>query len=527
MKDIKAFLFFFFDQLRRRRWTALAVAWIVCTIGWFAVALLPDRYVSQARFHVDTTSLLTPLLKGISVNSDDPNRDQQVAVMQRTLTSRPNLVKVAQMTDLDKSVTSDAQLQDLISSLEKRIEIRSQGTNLFLVQFTDNSPVIAQNVVQALLTIFVESSVGDKRDDIRNARTFIDGQIEEYETKLKDAEKRVADFKVENVQFLSSNSQNFAMRMETAQTNLKAANFEYEDALAQSQQLRVQLNSTPRYLSVNAAPQVMVGNAMIGGTLQQRIMASQARLDELRLQFTEKHPDVVSTRQALARMLEDQKREASGQGGGSSSDAMRAQVPNELYSELTLRVADADGRVVTARRKLAEAQSTFEGLQGRANEAPKIEAEFTNLNRDYEVLRTSYETLLQRRESARIAAAADSTAQPIQFRMVAAPELPARPSGPPRQLFNVFILFAGIAAAGGFILLLTKIEDRVATVNDLAQFANVRTLGSVSSIAQAPPTPVFSGRMDKFTWATAGLVVLFGLILVIQPNFSGLTRAVL
>jgi len=526
MKEIKAFVFYFLDQLRRRKWAALGVAWVVCTLGWFVVALMPDNYISEARFHVDTTSLLTPLLKGISVNSDDSNRDQQVAIMQRTLTSRPNLLKVAQMTDLDKDASSDAALQDLVRSLERRISIRSQGTNLFQVQFSDNSPTKARDVVQALLTIFVESSIGDKREDIKSARTFIDGQIEEYETKLKDAERRVADFKVHNVQYLSSNSQTFAARMEQAQDNLKSAKFEYEDAVAQTESLRRQINTTPRYLSVNSAAQIMTSNGVVGGSLQQRIIATQARLDELRLQYTDKHPDVVSTQAALTRLVADQKRERSGTGP-STDDAMRAQVPNELHSQLSLKLSEAEGRAATARRKLNEAEGVFENLSARANEAPKVEAEFTNLNRDYEVYRASYDQLLQRRESARIAAAADSTAEPIQFRMVAAPEVAARASGPHRELLNTLVLFAGIIAAGGFILLLTKIDDRIGSMDDLLAFGEGRMLGSVTAVAIAPLRSALRPRPDRFGWAAAGLIALFGVILLTQPNLSALTKSIM
>ena len=237
----------------RRRWLALGFAWTVCVVGWFAVALMPDRYVSEARFHVDTTSLLNPLLRGISVNTDDHGRDQEVAIMQRTLTSRPNLTKVAQMTDLDKTVHSPAEMQGLVTSLEDRIVVQNQGTNLFAVQFSDNSPVVAKNVVQALLTIFVESSTGNKREDIQTARAFIDTQIGDYEVQLKAAEQRLADFKVKNVGFFSSSSQTFAMRLEGSAREYRNS----EDGLqrplsAQRDQLKHQLAATPQFLAVDA-----------------------------------------------------------------------------------------------------------------------------------------------------------------------------------------------------------------------------------------------------------------------------------
>lgn len=522
-KDIKTVVRLFLDQLWRRRWPALAVAWGVCVVGWLGVFCIPNRYVSEARFHVDTTSLLTPLLKGISVNSDDQSRDRQVSIMERTLTSRPNLLKVTRMTDLDKTDRSEAAVQELLTDLEERISIRSQGENLFLVQFSDRSPVIARNVVQALLTIFVESSVGDKREDIKSARTFIDAQIEEYQAQLKAAERKVAEFKVKNIQYLSSTSQNFAARMEATLDSVKAAKFEFDDAVAQSARLRLQLNTTPQYLSVNSAPQVVVGGATgypAVGSLQRRAQSLRIRLDELRQQFTDKHPDVVAAQKSLDNLLAEQKKAAIASATPGEGDDFTTQVPNDLYNQLSLRLAAADDRAATAKRKLIEAQSVYDAMQTRASEAPRIEAEFTNLTRDYEVFRTSYDMLIQRRESARIAAAADSTAEPIQFRLIAAPELPALPSGPNRAVFNSMVLLAALAAACGYVALLMQIEQRVHTIHDLAYFPDVRVLGCVSDICAPSEKAPRLRLLNKFSYAAASLAAAFVAVLVVNPNIS-------
>ena len=82
----------------RRRMLVLIVAWLISLMGWVWVYLLENQYKAQARVYVDTQSLLRPLLSGLAVQ---PNVGQQVALMTRTLMSRPNLEKVARMTDLD------------------------------------------------------------------------------------------------------------------------------------------------------------------------------------------------------------------------------------------------------------------------------------------------------------------------------------------------------------------------------------------------------------------------------------------
>jgi polysaccharide chain length determinant protein (PEP-CTERM system associated) len=523
MSDLKRQVLTFLDQLWRRRWTALAFTWAVCLVGWFVVAMMPNRYVSEARFYVDTKSLLNPLLKGISINEDDKGREEQVQLMQRTLTSRPNLAKVAQMTDLDKTVETDGELQGLIQSLEERITIKSQGANLFQVEFTDNSPALARDVVQSLLTIFVESSVGDKREDIQTAKSFIEGQIGEYESQLKAAELRLADFKVTNMNFLSSSTETFAQRLENARDNVKKLEADYADAAAQRDQLRSQLATTPRLLSYDALPQMVLGTSGVSGTPQQRILALQAKLSDLRLQYTEKHPDVVQTQQQLENLIAQQKNARAG--GDDASSFAKAQIPNEVHNQLSLRLADAEAATASAGRKVAEARSIVEDMQKRAADAPRIEAEFTNLNRDYQVLKASYEGMLQRRESARIAEAADSTTEPVQFRIIAAPELQATPTGPNRALFNSLVLVLGLVAGAGFVFLLMQIEDRIASPDDLFTVGEIPVLGCVSSVTTARHRERDHEQLKKFTVAAGALASVFLVIVLIGPNFSAISQS--
>jgi len=523
MSDLKRQALVFLDQLWRRRWTALGFTWAVCLIGWFVVAMMPNRYVSEARFYVNTQSLLNPLLKGIAVNADDKGREEQVQLMQRTLTSRPNLAKVAQMTDLDKTVNTDGELQGLIQSLEERITIQSQGANLFQVQFADNSPSLARDVVQSLLTIFVESSVGDKREDIQNAKSFIEGQIVEYESQLKAAELRLADFKVTNMNFLSSSTESFAQRLENARDNVKTTETEYADAAAKRNQLRNQIAATPRFLSYDAMPQMVLGTNAVAGTPQQRILALQAKLSDLRLQYTERHPDVVQTQQQLENLIAQQKKARAG--GEDDSNFAKAQIPNEVHGQLSLRLADAESAASSAARKVQEARSVVEDMQKRAADAPRIEAEFTNLNRDYQVLKASYEGLLQRRESARIAEAADSTTEPVQFRIVAAPEIQATPASPNRALFNSLVLVLGLFAGAGFVFLLMQVEDRITAPEDLFPVGEIPVLGCVSSVTTARRREVEHEQLKKFTVAAGALATVFLVIVLIGPNFSAISQS--
>lgn len=251
----------------RRRWYALAVAWMLSLMGWTVVAVLPDKFESEARVYIDTTSLLGPLLKGIAVETD---LDQEVAIMQRTLLSRPNLAEVARATDLDLEATTPIEMERLLSKIEKAASITAQGRNLFTVGFTDKDPVLAKSVVQALLTIFVETNLGQNRQDMENARSFIESQLATYQKQLQEAEARLANFRTKHADVLSSGD--FSKQMAAAKSARTNAKRKYEDTVLKRDQLKAQLAVVPQFLKVQTPPQiVMSASGVVGSPETERL----------------------------------------------------------------------------------------------------------------------------------------------------------------------------------------------------------------------------------------------------------------
>ncbi len=98
----------------KHRWPGLAVAWFVAVIGIVVVLAVPDRYEASARIYVDTQSILKPLMSGLAIQ---PNVEQQITMLSRTLISRPNVEKLIRMADLDLTSTSKSQQEALIERL--------------------------------------------------------------------------------------------------------------------------------------------------------------------------------------------------------------------------------------------------------------------------------------------------------------------------------------------------------------------------------------------------------------------------
>src|ERR1700739_4180551 len=176
--------------LWRHRWLGVATAWLVCTVGWIGVALIPTKYESSARVYLNADPLLTPLLRGLAADTD-PTR--QLDFMQRTLLSRPNLEQLVRLTDLDIGVTTPEEKEALFKRLASDISVAPITLNLLTLSYRDQDPVVAKNVVQSLLTIFAEKTAGSSRADMDNAQRFLDREITSYRAQLRAAEKRRAD----------------------------------------------------------------------------------------------------------------------------------------------------------------------------------------------------------------------------------------------------------------------------------------------------------------------------------------------
>jgi polysaccharide chain length determinant protein (PEP-CTERM system associated) len=218
-------------QLRgmwHRRWIGLAAAWIVAIVGVAIVYKIPERYEASARVYVDTESLLRPLLAGLAVQ---PNLDQQVALISRTLISRPNVEKLLRLADLDLQ-TDAAGRDELIDRVIKSIKLEGNVTsNLYMISYRDPDPGRARKVVQSLLSIFVESSLGDKRQDTQAAVKFLDEQIKRYEENLQATENKIKDFRLKYLSVSNrGGGQDYFARMAGLSAAIDSAKLELQSA---------------------------------------------------------------------------------------------------------------------------------------------------------------------------------------------------------------------------------------------------------------------------------------------------------
>ena len=459
----------------RFRWWGLALAWIVGIVAGVVIYKMPDKYESSARVFVDTQSVLRPLMAGLAVQ---PNVDQQIAMLSRTLISRPNVEKLITMADLDLGLNTPADREALISRLSGDLRIGSaQRSNLFTLSYADTRPERAQRVVQSLLSLFVESGLGSKRQDADSARRFIEEQIRSYEQKLSEAENRVKEFRLRNMGLLGDGAQDYVSQIGSMAGQLQQAQLELREAENGRDSLQRQLVGEDPVLLPQTPPSSAVSIPEIDG----RIDTLKRNLDELLLRYTDQHPDVVGTRRLLEE-LESQKRtqiESMQAMGGSQFGALDS---NPVYQQMKLALVQAESRVASLRVRVAEYQSRVEQLRERVRMVPEVEAELAQLNRDYSVNKSNYDALVARRESASIAVDMNTQTGVADFRVIDPPTLATKPSAPNRMLLIPLAGLAGLAAGFALTFLISQLRPAFSDPRSLREVTGLPVLGTVSML---------------------------------------------
>ena len=506
------------EGMWRRRWYALAVSWFVCIAGWISVTTLPNQFKSEARIYVDTQTMLGPLLKGLAVRS---NIEGEVAVMQRTLLSRPNLMQAARATDLDLQATTPVEVDFLLGDMARRTKVSADGLKLYRVSYVSSDPAVAKSMVQALLTIFVEGNLGQNRADMEGARAFIAQQILEYEGELKSAEARLAKFKSKHSTILAG-GRGFSVRVESMRANLEQMHLKQEELISRRDKLQSQLASISETVAVRSQVR-----ARPKSPLKLRIEQLERLLDSQLLQYTEKHPSVTATKQTLESLRqqygeEEARREAAAAAGEDGSGPQTTYVSNPVYQQVRIKLVESESNVASLGRRVDLLESQMIRIRELAKTAPTIEAELVDLTRDYGVLKRQYETLLARRESARISQAADSTTDSVNFRIIEPPHVPTLPSSPNRPFLMTLVLFAGIGAGLGLATLIDKMDSSFRTPEAVADAFGLPVLGSVSAVVTSSQRRRRVGANSVLGMAYGSLLALFILIMLFATGLLSL-----
>ncbi len=474
---------------------------------------------------VDTRTALRPALQGLTV---DQNVDAQINFVRQSLLEGPQLESIAKQTGiLLPSVKDERKKARILDNFSNRVALtvsnagsqgdeRSTAGTIYEFHFEDVSRARALDVVDTLLSTFVEQTLGGKREGSENAQKFLEAQIKDYEQRLSQAEDKLATFKKQNLGLMPSDQGGYFAQLQKETDEAKKAEIELSIAVSRREELVKQLHSDQAVSAAGSTGLVGSGANAVGGDTLSRIQQTQAKLDELLLKYTDQHPDVIATRATLEELKKRRAVELQSlRQGDAAAVAASGAGNNPVYQSMQLELNKADVDIAALRQELAQHDSTVADLKRRLNSAPQVEAEFQQLNRDYDVNKAQYTALLESYQKARLGERAD-TAGSVRFEVVLPPTASVVPVWPKRTRLISELWILALVAGAGLAYGLHVLKPVVTSVRAANEMTTFPVLGVVSGAFPTRDRLTSRSHLWRFTAAAAGLLVAFALALILN-----------
>jgi polysaccharide chain length determinant protein (PEP-CTERM system associated) len=492
----------------KRRWLALLVAWGVCLLGWLFVSMMPNRYESEAKVSVETTSL---------PGAVENDRKKKIDNVKRTLNSTINLEQVVRGTDLVTQTANNKEITNTALGLQKNIKIEDGAAdNIFKISarigLSGNSDAenakLSRDIVQKIIDIYTKQVLtgGSKGD--ANTLAMLDQQVTQRQALLDEAEKRRVKFETENLGSLGSDqSGRDRAMMELSQ--LESTLIQAQSALSA---INGQLISTPP--TIKGQPTIIPGTGGPIGPSRAQVLEGEVATRAAQ-GWTESHPDMI----ALRKQLEIARRAGNGPGPEGPKTIPGQDLPNPIYSQLQMQRADRAAAVEAASQRKMMLQAQLSNLSSGRMSEPAIQAEQQRLAKESDTLKTQFTELVNKREAIRLG----SQTGGAMITVLDSPSYPKGPVAPDRAMMLSGILILGLLAGVGAAFAKSQVQTGYVTSQRLAKASGIPVLGAITELLKPEARRAAAKKLKMFYVGAAALAGVFVLLHFVETyRLSGM-----
>ena len=518
------------EQLRglwRFRWIGLAVAWSVLLLSLIVITVLPNRYEASATVFVNTQTALSAATRTLTL---DDNADSQIQLVREALLGGPQLAKIADDTGLTAGDRTPEARQRAIDKLRNQIQISlraagaAAGGGTYVISYTNKDRETSLKVVDRFVNTFAQEALGGKLRGSEQAQQFLTQQIAELEKRLRDAEEALATFKKEHVGLLPADQPDYFKRLDTELADLDAAQTKLSAASMRRSELERQLRGEDPLVAGGTQRAGVAPGAPASDTAT-RLQQAQQQLDELLLNYTEKHPKVIELRNTIAELQKRLNDEIEAARKGDASAAARSGLAaSPVYQNLKLQYDQVGVEIAGLQADISNHRQRVASLRRMMNTAPEVEAQFARLNRDYSVVKAQYQALVEQLGRVHLGEQAAQTGL-VRFDVVDPPRAGFDPVFPKRPLLAVVALVAAVAAGIGMAFLLNLLRPAFGSVQRLHEMTGLPVLGAVSMTWLERHEAQVRRSALRLAGAVLGMMLLCALFIATQRYLANAVRS--
>ena len=460
--------------------------------------LWPHGYTASIGILVDDKNIIQPLMQGAAVATEVSDRAKNA---REIIFGRKTMHQVLEEAGWLASDPSPEEQERIAEKIRKRTKVSIVGKNILKIENMDINPDRAYRTTKKFAAVFMEESQEAKAIESRKAFEFIDGQTQEYQRKLVEAEQELKELRSANVDARSGSEADQVSRLNDIQIRIERASQDLREAEIKKQSLE-------RQLSGEAETVAMLTRE---GQYKSRIAELQQQLETLRLSYRDTYPDIVQLKlqiNDLRRAMENERerRERSKADGQVNTDQLV--VTNPIYQQMRRESTETQVLIDTLKARIEEGRKQLKSEVRRSREAHGSDARLAELTRDYQVNREIYQDLLKRREAARVSMNLDRDHQGLTFKIIEPVTVPVYPSGLRYIHFAIAGVVLGLALPLGFLYARLRFDPRIRFVSAVNTKHKLPMLVSVPHFWPPREAQAINGQLFRLGLAVTGTVAI-------------------
>jgi polysaccharide chain length determinant protein (PEP-CTERM system associated) len=331
---------------------------------------------------------------------------------------------------------------------------------------------------------------------------------------LGKAEKDLAAFKKTHVGLLPGESGGIFERLQTEIDILAGLEQELRIEEDRREELRRQLQTETPYLPDGM--QLANGVTISGTPTEANIRELEARRANLLLSYTDRHPDVAALTEQLDILYKKRAAEMSVMASAGAGDGA-ANATNPVYQSVQIALNQAGVTIAGLRSQVTQHREIVSKLNGQINTIPDVEAEYSQLSRNYDQYKELYGQLLLRKERERMGEAGEER-EVVSFNITNPPSADFEPVAPKRTFFLFAVLVIGLGIGGTVSLVRHVIRPVFRDGNSLRLSTGRPVLGSISMMWFDRQKTKRAMGYISFSVSGAALIVVFVGVLMFQET---------
>src|SRR5262245_8429732 len=426
---------------RRAKVVGATTLGVVLVVYWIAMAL-PNVYTSYATVLVEPQAVSDILVKAGVAESDI---NQRLHLMTAQILARPRLSKIIDDLGLYKEESKyllreevidlmrrDVRVEPVVPELEQRsTRAREITINEFRILYNNYDPNVARDVANRLANDFIETHINARVQTSQKSLEFIEGELDRLNKRVREVEAEIAKVKADNPGTLPEELDANQRRLERVLGELALAQRNYDESASDAQ-----------FYSSQLATAKLSGGSNDDASPTRRLELLKLELGNyLSRGFTEKHPDVVRTRDEIARLERTVKSESE------------SEVLNPLAQQTEAMARRSELRRAAAQTEIERLSQVGDEIQTQLNSTPGVAKQLDALKVEYEHLTHTFQDFARRHNEAIVQAQLERRQLGEQFRVLESAFRAPGPSAPNRTLILILgSLFAMMLGIGVGIL---------------------------------------------------------------------------